>query len=115
MSEKERTQTADSLSTDAIFDLLRHPRRRMIVDILTTHERKLTVNDLTKEIVAQRYGAPITDVPSGDLTRVAVSLFHNRIPRLTDRDVIAYDGNRRIVEPTEKLEQLEPYLSSARR
>lgn len=113
MSEyQERASEISSLSLDTLFHLLTDHYRRAVLAQLITHERKLTVNDLTKEIVVQEQDAPITEVSSGEVTDIQVSLLHNHIPKLAETPLITYNEKRKIVEPTDQLEKLQPFLSA---
>lgn len=110
---EERTSAVSSLSLNTLFYLLSNYRRRAVLAQLITHERRLTVNDLAKETVVREEDVPITDVPGDELTHVHISLQHNHIPKLAKTPLIEYDEERKIVEPTEYLEPLEPFLSPA--
>lgn len=113
MSEyQEKTSAISSLSLNTLFHLLSNHRRRAVLAQFLSHKRKLTVNDLTKEIVVQEQNAPVTDVPSDTVTQIHISLQHNHIPKLAETPLIEYDEERQIVEPTEQLEQLKPFLST---
>lgn len=113
MSEyQEQPFAIASLSLNTFFDLIRHPRRRAVLAQLLTHERKLTVNDLTKELVVQEQDAPITEVAGDELTQIQLSLQHTHIPKLAETPLIGYDDKRNIVEPTDQLDQLRPFLSA---
>lgn len=112
MSEDEKgASEIRSLSLNTLFQLLSNHRRRIVLADLLAHESKLTVNDLTEEIVVQEQDAPVTEVPSEVLTRTRIALHHNHIPKLDETPLIEYDRERNIVEPTEQLEELEPFLS----
>lgn len=113
MSEyQERTSTANSLSLNTLFDLLSDHRRRAVLTQLTVHEHKQTVNDFAKEIAVQEQGEPITDVSGETLTQIHLSLHHTHIPKLAETPLVEYDEERKLVEPTEQLEELEPFLST---
>lgn len=113
MSEQTTTTpTLDSLSRDIAYDVLSNHRRRTLLALLTTHDRTLTVNDLTKEIAVRESDEPITSISGDELVQVAVSLRHIHLPKLVDTGFIDYDQSRSLVGPTEKLASLEPHLRS---
>ncbi|WP_394739754.1 DUF7344 domain-containing protein [Natronococcus roseus] len=101
----------EDTSVDGIFELLSHQRRRAILDLLLTHDRPLTLTDLRNEVVEKEQGTEITEIPSKQVQQVHLSFHHVHIPKLKESGVINYDSSRNLVEPTEELSQLEPFLA----
>ena len=101
----------EDTSVDGIFELLSHQRRRAILDLLLTHDRPLTLTDLRNEVVEKEQGTEITEIPSKQVQQVHLSFHHVHIPKLEESGVINYDSSRNLVEPTEELSQLEPFLA----
>ncbi|WP_459886398.1 DUF7344 domain-containing protein [Halostagnicola bangensis] len=68
------------------YDVLRHPRRLRVLEILGSTGREMTVSELVTEIRA-RDG-------SGELSerQLRTSLVHSHLPRLADHDIIIWDG-----------------------
>ncbi|WP_207890221.1 DUF7344 domain-containing protein [Natrarchaeobius chitinivorans] len=110
-SDQVTSQVTESVSLDTLFQILSHQHRRAVLGVLIENGRKLTLNDLTKEIAARNHETPITEVPSDDVNKFHLSLYHNHVPRLAETQLIEYDEDREIVKPTETLNQLEPFLS----
>ncbi|WP_083902808.1 DUF7344 domain-containing protein [Natrinema versiforme] len=100
----------DSLSLDTVYTLLSHNRRRAVLDLLLTHDRALTLTDLRNEVVEWEENAEITDIPGEKVKQVHADLHHVHIPKLTEAGVVIYDTDRNVVEPTEELSQIEPFL-----
>ncbi|WP_222920138.1 hypothetical protein [Natrinema sp. SYSU A 869] len=71
----------------------------------------MTVRDVSNEVVAREYAAPLPDVPSADVKRVYLSLLHVHLPLLADANVINYDPDRGVIEDI-NLEAVEPLLST---
>nr|WP_226482611.1 hypothetical protein [Natrinema amylolyticum] len=71
----------------------------------------MTVRDVSNEVVAREYAAPLPDVPSEDVKRVYLSLLHVHLPMLADANVIDYDPDRGVIEDTD-LEAVEPLFST---
>ncbi|WP_121743470.1 DUF7344 domain-containing protein [Natronorubrum halophilum] len=86
--------------------------RRIILGILVREQRALTLNDLMKEIVKRNHHAAITDVPSRTVNQIYLSLCHQHVPKLADANVVTYENDRQLLEPTERLERMQPYLSA---
>ncbi|WP_339104161.1 hypothetical protein [Haloterrigena salinisoli] len=101
----------EDTSVDAILELLSHQRRRAVLDLLLTHDQLLTTTDIRNEIVEREQDTEITEIPSEQVMQVHISLHHVHIPKLAEEGVINYDSNRNLVEPTEKLSRLEPFLA----
>lgn len=97
---------------DAVFSLLSPSRRRALIRVLAAHDRELTLNDVTKEIVTREAETDITDVPREEVLRVATSLYHEHVPRLADAGVVRYNPRRKLIEPTEKLAPVASHLES---
>lgn len=108
---EEITMPVEETSVDGILELLSHQRRRAILDLLLTHDRPLTITDLRNEIVEKEQGTEIIEIPSKQVKQVHISLHHVHVPKLEEEGVVNYDSDRNIVEPTEKLSQLEPFLN----
>ena len=108
---EEITIPVEGTSVDGILELISHQRRRAILDLLLTHDRPLTITDLRNEVVEKEQGTVITKIPSEQVKQAHISLHHVHIPKLEEKGVVNYDSNRNIVEPTEKLSQLEPILN----
>ncbi|WP_312908275.1 DUF7344 domain-containing protein [Natronosalvus caseinilyticus] len=109
--QSEGIMLVEEVSVDEILELLSHQRRRAVLDFLLTHDRPLTLNDLRNEVVEEEQNTDITEIPSQQVKQTHISLHHVHIPKLEDKGVVNYDPNRNIVEPTEKLTQLEPFLN----
>lgn len=60
----------------------------------------------------QEQDVPVTEVPGEALTQTQITLHHTHIPKLAETPLIEYDEERGIVESTEQLEELEPFLST---
>lgn len=97
---------------DVVFDLLANQRRRRVLAVLSAEDRRLTVNDLTTAIALEESGPAITDVPGEAIEDIFLSLQHVHVPKLAALELIEYDGERRLVEPTDRLAALEPSLSA---
>lgn len=102
---------SDGLSHDSVFTLLSHHRRRTVLNLLLVQDRALTLRDLRNEIVEREHDTKITELDDEEVKQTLVSLYHVHIPKLAEADIVTYDQDRKIVEPTEKLEQMESFLS----
>lgn len=110
-TKSEQTgRSLKGLSHDTIFTLLSSYRRRVVLDLLLSHDRSLTLTDLRNEIIEQEQDREITDIPGEDVEEVHAVLHHIHIPKLAEAGVVTYDKERHIVEPTEEISQVESFL-----
>jgi hypothetical protein len=101
-----------STEFDTVLELCQDHHRRIVLAVLTTEKRSVTVNDLTKTIVKHNHHAPLTEVSEESTTQIRLSLLHMHIPKLEDLSFVDYDQERQLVKPTPQFEQLQPQLSA---
>ena len=97
---------------DSILNMCRHQHRRIVLALLKTEQRSLTLNDLTQAVLKYNYQASPTAVSEDVLTEVRLSLHHIHLPKLASDGPITYDPDRQVVEPTEQFEQVQPTVST---
>ena len=105
--------TPDVLSTDDLFGVLSHQRRRCVLRCLGEHQTPLTLADLADEVTAREQEAPLPDVPAEEVKRVYVSLYHTHIPKLADADLVEYTQERDMVALSTENEHAEALLELA--
>ncbi|WP_254528230.1 DUF7344 domain-containing protein [Natrinema gelatinilyticum] len=71
------------------YDVLRHPRRLRILEILGSRTVRLSLSELTTELLER------TTAPSNGKGRheVRTSLVHNHLPRLESYDIVDWDDD----------------------
>lgn len=101
----------DSLSKDALYELLSHRRRRAILYRLDEREGPVAFSDLSEAIAI---GETDSDdaVPAETLQRVRISLHHVHVPKLSNADVVAFDRTERTVELLENGRAMLPHLEA---
>lgn len=100
------------MTFDTTLELCSDKYRRIILAALATEQRSLTVNDLSKTIFEYNNQLKVVDASEEIRTETQLSLHHSHIPKLESAGVIEYDPERKLVEPTEQFNQLQPYLSA---
>ena len=71
------------------YDVLRHPRRLRLLEVLGTYRTRLTLEELTTELVERES----LEVSTGQARHdVRVSLVHNHLPRLAEYDIVEWDA-----------------------
>lgn len=107
---------SESLSQDRIFDLLSNPRRRFVLQYLSSRSEAVPLRELADEVARWETGE--TTLSSQQRKRVYVSLYQTHIPRLHDAGVLEYDaesGEVRLVDRARELDQYVPTATDRRR
>lgn len=97
---------------ETALDLYRDRYRRVVLAVLGDEQRPLTLNDLTKTVIKHACDGSVTDVSDGTAERVRVSLYHVHLPKLAEAGLVEYDPEQKLVEPTERLDQVQSHLSA---
>jgi hypothetical protein len=95
-----------------LLELCQEQHRRIILAVLASEKRSLTVNDLTKVIVKHNHHTPVIELSAEESREIRTSLLHVHIPKLEDLSLVTYDQERQLVEPTSQFDQLQPQLSA---
>ena len=103
----------EELSVDAIYDLVTSSRRREVLSLFVTREQPLTLRDLTHGVAQAEEGAEITDISQERVAEIRITLYHVHLPKLAEHGVVSVDEKRDVVEPTENLDQFEPFLTQS--
>jgi len=96
---------------DVVLDLCSDKHRRIVLSVLATQQRSLTLDDLTKAIVKHNHHEPLREFSGEKITGIKSEIHHNHAPRLEDAGLVEYDRERQLVEPTEQFERVETQLS----
>ena len=98
-------------TVDSILDACQHQHRRIVLALLATEGRSLTLNDLTQTVLEYNHQASPMEVSEDVPTEIRLSLHHAHLPKLASNGFITYRPDQRLVEPTEQFEQVEPALA----
>jgi len=101
-----------TIGFDSLLGLCQHQHRRIVLRTLAEEQRELTLTDLTKTVLKYNHQTPITEASEDVITTIRLSLHHNHLPKLASEGLIEYDPERRLVKPTERLDQVQPTLST---
>ncbi|NHN41306.1 hypothetical protein G9C85_06605 [Halorubellus sp. JP-L1] len=102
----------NSIAFDSVLELCQHQHRRIVLGVLAREQRSLTLNDLTQAVLKYNHQTPITEASADVLTDIRLSLYHVHFPKLSSEGLVDYDPERKLVEPTEQLAQVQPTLST---
>lgn len=100
----------EPLDLDAVFDALSVERRRHVLSILSEQEAPVTLADLADEVAVRENEARIDDIPSEDVERIYLDLYHSHIPKLGEIGAIERDEEENLVTPTEVVDRIDAYL-----
>ncbi|WP_049988942.1 DUF7344 domain-containing protein [Natrinema salifodinae] len=80
------------------YEILRHPRRLRILEVLGTRQTRLDLSELTTELLERTTG----DSSNGQARQeIRITLAHNHLPRLDDYDIVDWtdEGIALVDEP----------------
>ncbi|SDC80973.1 transcriptional regulator [Natrinema hispanicum] len=93
------------------YEILRHPRRLRVLEILGSRQTRLSLSDLTTALIDRMD----SDIPTGQARHdVRISLVHNHLPRLEDAGIIdwADTGIALVDEPPVRPTDLSIFLEA---
>jgi anion-transporting ArsA/GET3 family ATPase len=101
-----------SIPKDDAFHILQNARRRATLRYILAHtdRAQFVMRDVTEAVAAWEYDTSVERLDSDQRQRVYIALYQSHLPKLDDHDVIDYDQSRGIIEPTELVGALAPYL-----
>lgn len=94
---------------EVMFDLLGNARRRRVLRHLL-NDSTITLTNLSARIAAWENDTTVDDVTSRQRKQVYSSLYQTHIPRLSDRGLVEYDADERVVELTGDPAYLRRFL-----
>lgn len=107
MGHSTHSHAVDGLSADAVFDLLSHRRRRLVVEHLSDGESETGLRELAGAIDSEE----MDDESAAPTDRIALTLHHVHLPRLADADLVDYDAETNTVTPT-RIQELTPFVNA---
>lgn len=94
---------------DDIFDILRNPRRRYVLDYLGEHDGPVELSELA-EALADYESEDVDYITHRDRKRAYVSLYQTHLPRLDRAGAVEYNQPRGRIERGPDYRYLEGYL-----
>ena len=105
-------RTAEPLSLDLVFEVLKNERRRRVLKYLRDNPETVSLSDLAEHIAAIENGISEAALSSQERKRVYVGLYQCHLPKMDDTDVIDFNGDRGTVALGANAEQLYPFLDA---
>lgn len=90
------------------FDLLAAPRRRYVVQVLSSADEPMTVDELVRRVASVETGEDAATLDD-DLESLRIRLFHVHLPELSAAGVVEYDSHERTIAATDRLDPLLAY------
>ena len=100
------------LSMDEVFELLKNPRRRMVISYLKENGNTATLSDVAEHIAASENGISVQELSSDQRKRVYIGLYQCHLPKMDNFGVVDYDKNRGTIKLRESVAQLDSYIDS---
>ena len=92
------------LSKGEIFDVLRNQRRRFVLQYLKRKGEPVELGDLATQVASWEYRTPCEEVSSEQRKRVYTTLQQTHLPRMSEAQIIDYDSDTGLVEPTARTQ-----------
>lgn len=102
---------SDSLSQDAVFDILSNARRRYVLYYLREAGEPVELRELARELAKWENKATEEELTKQQRKRVYVSLYQTHIQKLADAGIVEYDQDSGMVSLANAASQINPYLS----
>lgn len=72
----------------------------------------MALGELAEMTAARENGVRRREVSSDERKRTYTALQQFHLPKMEEMGFVSYDGQRGIVEPTDRLERVDPYLGT---
>lgn len=82
------------------YDAITKRRRRILFDVLDSHDWSRTVADLSKALAIRCHDSPIEDIDGEAIEREYLALHHVDVPKLADAGIITRRRPRNTVALT---------------
>lgn len=105
---------SETRETDTIFALLSNATRRSVLCYLSDAERA-TARELARHLTSGTRDADGPDSIPESRQAVVTALVHDHLPRLAERDIVAYDGPPNEVTLGPNFDAIEPFVDRLER
>lgn len=105
----------ERLSCEEAFVVLSNRRRRFTLDCLAASGESVDLRTLSTRVAARENETEPADVNAQQRKRTYTALRQTHLPKMDDLDVVHFDAARGVIEPTDRIYQLESYLDQVTR
>ncbi|AHG02558.1 hypothetical protein HALDL1_02110 [Halobacterium sp. DL1] len=110
VSHSGGADTSSGPTEDELFEVLSSRRRRYALHVLKGTESPVEIGDVAEQVAAWEYDTEVAKVSYDERKRVYTALQQSHLPKMDDANVVQFDKNRGLVEPTPALEDVEVYM-----
>lgn len=105
-------QCPSTLSKDDVFHILQNARRRAVLRYLLDHpdQEEFVMRTVAEAVAAWEYDTTARQLSSEQRRRVYISLYQSHLPKLDEQDLINYNRGQGVIEPTQLIHAVAPYL-----
>ena len=96
---------------DTVLDVCGHKHRRVVLAALANQHQSLSIDDLTNAIVKHDHHTPSSEAADETIAKIRTGLHHVHLPMLAEAELVHYDPERPLVEPTAQLDREKSHLS----
>lgn len=95
---------------DNLFTALSDPRRRYVLYFLQTAETTVSVEELSRELVAWDAQRPAPERSGDERESIEMSLIHHHLPQMAQAGLITYDVTERTVTLADRADEVRAHL-----
>jgi hypothetical protein len=111
LAKSTNSRDSSSMSRDVAFEILDCRRRRRVLRyLLEAEEQTAELYDLTRQIAAWENDTTPDAVTSEQRMRVYTALKQSHLPKMDDKGVLEFDGDRGTVTLTDEASKLCVYM-----
>lgn len=105
-----RLATDVAVSPDLVFELVRSPRQRRVLRVLSGTTDSMATDELATRVASVEEDVPPDEVTNRQRKRVYVALYQTHLPKLADAGVVDYDREGGTVGLTRSGWQVQRFL-----
>lgn len=95
---------------NTLFTVLSSQRRRQLLRLLHQRGGQQELADLAAHVAAAEMSASVDELNPADRKRVYISCYQTHLPRLVEAGFVEYDASTGIIQHTDNLSDVGPYL-----
>lgn len=98
----------ESVTYDALFDVLARERRRYALHCLQQYRNPLALADLADEVALLEHDVEsLRRIPEEEVKRIYLNLYHTHIPKMEAASVLEYDQETDSVRLADEFSSLD--------
>ncbi|MEF8780371.1 MAG: hypothetical protein V5A46_06810 [Haloferacaceae archaeon] len=93
-----------------VYEVLRNERRRYALHVLSVADGPVEVGDLAERVAAWEHDTTVEGLSKEQRHRVYTSLQQVHLPRLAEADLVRFDEEAGVVDPSSEVSAYDVYL-----